>query len=135
MRAVEDAASAASTAAELAYNMTNKTVLDILYTYQVENFGDSCVWFGVNGKTDCFIFEEVIPLCLQRLNQSWEPFRLTWDYDKTFTGDSLITDDSVRDWIKDKMLNPARDLIQSLLNVKRIQGPLVQNDYGSYCDR
>ena len=47
MRAVEDAASAASTAAELAYNMTNKTVLDILYTYQVENFGDSCVWFSI----------------------------------------------------------------------------------------
>ena len=43
MRAVENAASAASTAAELAYNMTNKTVLDILYTYQVEEFGDSCV--------------------------------------------------------------------------------------------
>ena len=44
-------------------------------------------------------------------NAPWESFRLLFDYDPSFSGNTVITLHSVRDWIFENMLNPARDLV------------------------
>lgn len=59
-------------------------------------------------------------MCFQLLNQPWEILRLTWDYDPSFTNQSVITDDNIRHWISNKMLTPAKNIIQKLLKVKRV---------------
>ena len=59
-------------------------------------------------------------MCYQLINQPWESLRLTWDYDPSFTGQSVITDNNTRLWIKNEMLAKAKNDIQKLLKVKRV---------------
>ena len=51
------------------------------------------------------------PECMALYNAPWESLRLLFDYDPSFSGNAVITDPSIRTWIEDNMLFPARALI------------------------
>ena len=51
------------------------------------------------------------PVCMALYNAPWESLRLLFDYDPSFSGNAVITDPSIRTWIEDNMLFPARALI------------------------
>ena len=57
-------------------------------------------------------------------NSPWQPIRLRFDFDPTFVGDTALVEPAISTWIIDNMLNPVKEKIESLLNVKRVQGPL-----------
>ena len=62
--------------------------------------------------------------CMALYNSPWQPIRLRFDYDPTFKGPTALVGPEISTWIEDNMLNPVKDKIESLLNVKRVQGPL-----------
>lgn len=68
--------------------------------------------------------------CMALYNSPWQPIRLRFDYDPTFEGDSALVGPEISTWIKDNMLLPVKDKIESLLNVKRVQGPLDLEEAG-----
>ena len=62
--------------------------------------------------------------CMALYDSPWQPIRLRFDYDPTFDGPNALVDEPISTWIKDNMLIPVKEKIESLLNVKRVQGPL-----------
>ena len=62
--------------------------------------------------------------CMALYNSPWQPIRLRFDYDPTFKGPTALVGPEISTWIEDNMLNPVKDKIESLLNVKRVQGLL-----------
>ena len=62
--------------------------------------------------------------CMALYNSPWQPIRLRFDYDPTFKGPTALVGPEISTWIEDNMLNPVKDKIESLLNVKRVQGPI-----------
>ena len=67
-------------------------------------------------------------------NSPWQPIRLRFDYDPTFKGPTALVGPEISTWIEDNMLNPVKDKIESLLNVKRVQGPLDLESGDNMCD-
>ena len=72
--------------------------------------------------------------CMALYNSPWQPIRLQFDYDPTFKGPTALVGPEISTWIEDNMLNPVKDKIESLLNVKRVQGPLdLEGNSDDWC--
>ena len=57
--------------------------------------------------------------------EDWKPMRMNYDYSQSFTGSSVITQDPCRTYITETLLNPARNYINRVLNVKRVPATLL----------
>ena len=82
-------------------------------------WGKPCTWVDGRSMGD---------QCMALYDSPWQPIRLRFDYDPTFDGPNALVNNTISTWIKDNMLIPVKEKIESLLNVKRVQGPLDMED-------